>query len=667
MSKLKCFLPTHTTFTKSTAIPGLIVILLTSAFCGFFPIRANRLLSSIQDFFFTNLSWTYVLLVTFFILFLIIVAAGKTGNIRLGADNSKPKYSFFSWIAMLFAAGMGIGLMYFGVSETISHYANPAISDTIKRAKEAQLHAFFHWGIHAWAIYAVLGLILAYFTYRYKLPLAIRSGLYPILKDRINGFWGNVVDVFALCSTFFGIATTLGFGVMQLNAGLVSMKILPESSFLFQAIIVVIVMSIAITSTLTGLDKGVKKLSELNLSLAFILLIFVLILGPTIYIFSTFSEGIGYYISNLTNLTFNTFAYETEGLNWFSHWTILYWAWWISWAPFVGLFIARISKGRTIREYIIAVLLVPSLFNFLWMTVFGSSAVWLDKFKVNGAFSALADNPDILLFKFFEQFPLSNVLSLLAVLMIAVFFVTSADSGILVMNSISSGDKPNSPKWQNVFWGILLIIMSLTLLHSGGLKSLQTMTLIFALPFGLIMFVLCLCLWKALQIDRLYHNTKLPYGSIAWDGSQWKERLIQILTFSKKKDIKEFLNINVCMAFKEIKKELRLNGIEAEIKNQVDSSLYIELIVCHNKIRNFKYGVIGEKQSLSDYIQEKENIPDINSDIAYIPVTYFNDGRRGNDIQYMKTQEIIADVLREYERFISIISDDKNELIIREY
>ncbi|MFV0377184.1 MAG: BCCT family transporter, partial [Mangrovibacterium sp.] len=578
----------QTTLTRSVALPGLIVILLVSLYCGLFPSYANESFSTLKAYFFNNLSWVYVLMVTLFVLFLIVIALSKLGNIRLGADNSRPKYSFFSWIAMLFAAGMGIGLMYFGVAETMSHYANPAIEDTLQRAKEAQLYTFFHWGIHAWAIYAVVGLVLAYFTYRYKLPLAIRSGLYPLLKDRIYGPIGNIVDTFALCSTFFGIATTLGFGVVQLNAGLKSIGLVPEISFTFQSVIVVIVMSIAIISAYTGVDKGVKRLSELNLSLAFILMAFILIAGPTIYILSTFSEGIGYYISNLTNLTFNTFAYETGAQEWFSGWTIMYWAWWISWSPFVGLFIARISKGRTIREFIVAVLLIPSLFNFLWMTVFGSSSVWIDKFVADGLLSQLANIPDILLFRFFEYFPFTGLLNIISIVMISIFFVTSADSGILVMNSIASGDKRNSPKWQNIFWGVLLIILSLTLLRAGGLASLQTMTLISALPFGVSMLLLCFSLWKALRIDHLFHHTKLPYGSIAWNGSRWKERLNQILTFSHKREVEAFLNTTVKEAFSELQQELSKNNIDAEIATGKNTPLSIELFIRHDKIRNFR-------------------------------------------------------------------------------
>ena len=652
----------NTTFTKTVAIPGISIILMISLFCGIFPSAANDILNSIKDYFFANLSWVYVIMVSLFIIFLIVVAMSKLGNIRLGADNSHPKYSFFSWISMLFAAGMGIGLMYFGVAETISHYAHPAVTDTLQRAKEAQLYTFFHWGLHAWGIYAVMGLILAYFAHRYNLPLAVRSGLYPLLKEKINGPIGDIVDIFALCSTFFGIITTLGFGVMQLNAGLVSLGVLPDSTFGFQSAIVVVVTSMAVVSSLTGLDKGVKILSELNIELAVVLMFTILVLGPTIYILTTFSEGLGYYISNITRLTFNTFAYEQSGADWFSNWTILYWAWWIAWAPYVGLFIARISKGRTIREYIVAVLIVPSLFNFIWMTVFGSSAVWFDKHVSDGALSALSDNPDILLFKFFEQFPFTTVLSVIVILMIVIFFVTSADSGILVMNSIASGDRKNSPGWQKLFWGFMLIALTLALLRSGGLGALQTMTLVTSLPFGLIMLILCFGLIKAMKQDYLFHSAQSPYGSESWNGRNWRTRLDRMLNFYEKKDINKFLQGTVRQAFEEIQEELARRGVTSEIRKG-KKKVSIELLIRYDKMRNFRYGVAAESMELSSYFIEDDNTPDIDNKKTYVPVTYFTDGRTGNDIQYLTKDEVIADVLKEYERYISLVSDASNELM----
>lgn len=405
-----------------------------------FPVEIKAVLDEIKNFIFVNLNWVYVWCVTVFVIFLVFLMFSKYGKIRLGTNDSRPEHSFFSWISMLFAAGMGIGLMYFSVAEPMQHYATDAFSESqvISRAKNAQLYTFFHWGIHAWAIYGLVGLCLAYFTYRYRLPLSLRSCLYPLLKDRIKGKWGNVIDIFALCSTFFGITTTLGFGVVQINSGLETVKILPQTGFIYQILIVVVLVSFAVLSAVSGVNKGIKILSNINVVAVIILLLFVLILGPTVYLIGSFTNGLGNYINNFFDLTFNTHVYEDKTLPWFYNWTILYWAWWISWSPFVGLFIAKISKGRSIREFIAAVLIIPTLFNFIWMSVFGNSAIWIDFNIANGALSALVSDPDALMFRFLEYLPLSNILAFTVISIIMIFFVTSADSGMLVMDSISS-------------------------------------------------------------------------------------------------------------------------------------------------------------------------------------------------------------------------------------
>ncbi len=652
-----------TTFTKKVAYPGLLVLILLSFLAALFPDGVNGVLTSIQNKIYKDFSWVYILLVSFFVIFLFILAFSKMGNVRLGADNSKPKYSFFSWISMLFAAGMGIGLMYFGVAEPMSHYVYPALPEITNHAKDSQLATFFHWGLHAWAIFAVMGLILAYFSFRYKLPLSIRSVLYPILGDKIHGWVGDVVDIFALISTFFGISTSMGFGVMQLNAGLVHLGVLHQSNFLFQCIIVLVVTVMATMSAVAGVNKGVKRLSEINLGAAIVLLLFVLFLGPTTFLLSAFSEGVGNYIQKFASLTFDTFAFEKAGRGWFTSWTVMYWAWWISWAPFVGLFIARISKGRTIREYVLAVLLVPSLFIFLWMTVFGNGAIWMDRNVLHGALSKLVHQPDILLFAFFESFPMAKAICVMAIAMIAIFFVTSADSGILVMNSISTANNPHSPKWQNVFWGILMAVITMALIYAGGLQSLQSMTLVSALPFGLIMLVLCFCLFKALRTDELYNSAHMPYGSRNWNGENWKLRLQQIVTFHKKEDIKRFFNEKVEPAFKDLQEEFMQYGIQAEILRGKNGPLSIELNIPHDRIRNFRYGVAAEKQQLSDYLIDEDNTPDVDNGMQYVPVTYYTDGRTGNDIQYLSQQEIIADVLREYDRYLCIVADERNAMV----
>jgi len=652
-----------TTFSRSVALPGVAVLILISAYCGFFPRQTAAALNVVQDFLYDNLSWLYIFFVIFFLVFLLFLAFSKMGNVRLGADNAKPQHSFIAWVAMLFSAGMGIGLMYFGVAEPLSHYVNPPLASMGHSEGEALFSTFMHWGIHAWAIYAVMGLVLAYFSYRYRLPLAMRSGLYPLLKNRINGRAGDIIDVFALCCTFFGITTSLGFGVVQLNSGLTYLGILPGNSFTWQAVIVFVVLGVAILSASSGVNKGVKILSEINLLLAVVLMLFVLVVGPTGHLLGAFSEVLGTYLGNFIERTFNTFTFNPEGKGWLSSWTIMYWAWWISWAPFVGLFIAKISKGRTVREFILVVILVPSVFIFIWMTVFGGGAIWMDENVAHGALSALVNDPDSLLFHFLQLFPFAKALCALAVAMIAVFFVTSADSGIMVLNSIASKSKGKTPVWQNIFWGVMMGVLSLLLLRSGGLEALQTMTLMTALPFGVIMVLFCFCLYRALKVDLSFHKSKLPYGSHRWDSSRWRDYLEQILSFTKKSDVREFIENNVRPAFEELKQAFAEKGVEAEIREGRVGKTSIELLIRYDRLQNFKYGVMAERQNVSQYVIDEDNAPTPESDV-YVPMSYYNNGRNGNDIQHLEKEEIIADVLREYERFINVAADEKSEILI---
>ncbi len=653
------------TFNKGIVIPSLIFIIGVCLLSVFLPTLTVRLLDTVKEFIFVNLNWVYVWVVTLFVIFLVYLMFSKFGKTKLGSNDSKPEYSFFSWISMLFAAGMGIGLMYFSVAEPMQHYSTDvfAANHYINRAKNAQLYTFFHWGIHAWAIYGVVGLALSYFAYRYRLPLSLRSCFYPLLKNKINGKMGNAIDVFALCSTFFGITTTLGFGVVQVNAGLQTLGIVAESSFTYQIIIVGILTLLSIISATSGVDKGVKLLSSVNVIAVVVLLLFVLFLGPTVYLIGSFTEGIGNYINNFFGLTFDTHVYDEATLPWFYNWTILYWAWWISWSPYVGLFIAKISKGRTIREFVAAVLIIPTLFNFIWMSVFGNSAIWFDINIAKGALSALADNPDALMFKFLDFLPLSELVSYLVILIIVIFFVTSADSGILVMNSIATKNAARSPKWQMVFWGALLAILALMLLNTGGLQALQTMTLITALPFSMIMLLFCVSLVKALVIDRSYYDRDFSVSTVPWSGEFWKDRLKQIISFKSSASVDQFIDTTVKLAFEELQSEFKQNGIEAKIK-KVDSPGTIEIEIRYDVVNNFIYGVKNQVKVVSDYVMEEDNLPDLEDKKTYFPKSYFGDAREGYDVQYFTKNELISDVLKHYERFLEIISEEKNEMFI---
>ena len=654
-----------TTLSKGVVIPSLIFIIGICLLSAIYPKLTESLLNTVKNFIFINLNYVYIWSVTIFVIFLIYLIFSKYGNIRLGRNDSKPDYSFFSWISMLFAAGMGIGLMYFSVAEPMQHYSNEVFAgnSVVQRAKDAQLYTFFHWGIHAWAIYCIVGLSLAYFTYRYRLPLSLRSCFYPLLKDKIKGKWGNAIDVFALCSTFFGITTTLGFGVVQINSGLETLGVLPTSSFLYQVLIVVVLVLLSIISAVSGVDKGVRILSNINIISVAMLLLFVLILGPTIYLIGSFTDGIGNYISNFFNLTFNTHVYEPEMQPWFYDWTILYWAWWISWSPYVGLFIAKISKGRTIREFIVAVLIIPTLFNFIWMSVFGNSAIWFDVNVANGALSQLASNPDALMFRFLEYLPLTNIASFFTIAIIIIFFVTSADSGMFVMNSIATKNAKNSPKWQTVGWGILLSALALLLLNAGGLAALQSMTLITALPFSIIMLLFIVSLVKALSIDKSYYERDFSVSTIPWSGASWRERLQQIVSFNDKESVSGFINTTVHEAFSDLQKEFAKNGIAAKI-NFYENPERAEIEIKYDVVNNFIYGVMSDSKIISDYLLNEDNLPDIENNRTFYPKSYFGDDREGYDVQLFTKNELISDVLKHYERFIEIISEEKNEMFI---
>lgn len=654
-----------TTLNKGVTLPSLVFIISVCFISALFPQFAAKLLNSIQTFIFVNLNWVYVWTVTIFVIFLLYLMFSKYGNIRLGKNDSKPEYSFFSWISMLFAAGMGIGLMYFSVAEPMQHYSNEIFANNsyINRAKNAQLYTFFHWGIHAWAIYGIVGLSLAYFTYRYKLPLSLRSCLYPLLKDKLKGRWGDVIDIFALCSTFFGITTTLGFGVVQINSGLQFLNVLPENNFIYQIFIVMILVSLSVFSATMGVNKGVRILSNINVAGVLLLLLFVLCLGPTVYLIGSFTEGLGNYINNFFNLTFSTHVYEEETLPWFYNWTILYWAWWISWSPYVGLFIARISKGRTIREFIAAVLIIPTLFNFIWMSVFGNSAIWFDKNVANGMLGELTNNPDALLFRFLEYLPFTETVSFLAIGIIIIFFVTSADSGMIVINSISTKNAPASPRWQISGWGILLAAVALFLLKTGGLAALQSMTLIMALPFSIIVLCFIASLVKALTIDNNYYNTDFSVTTTPWSGIYWKERLKQIISYDDEKAIDHYIETTVKESFSELLEELSRNNIKAKI-NSFENPRRTEIEIPHDLVNNFIYGVKNHSRPVAEYLVNEENLGGFEGERIHIPMSYFGDARKGYDIQLFTKNELISDVLKHYERFIRIISEEKNELFI---
>ena len=667
---LSKFMEKQTSFNPLVIGATLFFVVLLIAMILIAPEQTQTLLNTAKSGIFANFSWFYVLAFSVFLGFLVILSVSSLGNIKLGNDEEEPEFGFLSWLAMLFAAGMGVGLMFFGVAEPLTHYLSDITTGSAEhKQQEALLHTLFHWGIHAWSVYGMIALALAYFGFRYKLPLALRSCFYPLLKERINGKLGDLIDIMALLATLFGIITTLGFGASQLGAGLHQLGWISENSFSLQIVVIAVVMSLATFSAISGVGKGVKILSELNLTLAFCLLIFVLVAGPTLYLLSAFSDNIGTYLSNLVQLSFKTYVYEQEHTGWFSGWTILYWAWWCSWAPFVGLFIARISKGRTIREFIFGVLVIPSMFGILWFTVFGNTAIWLNDGEAAGTLGQMISSPETLLFKFLDYLPLSGVTGLVSLVVISLFFITSADSGIYVLNNIASRDKSlAAPRWQAVMWGVLMSVVAIVLMQSGGLANLQAMTLLVALPFAMLMLLMCFSLWKGLSADKKYFDTKVNPTSIFWTGDKWKERLEQMMNQTQEKDILRFLKHTVLPAMRELRQELiGKYDLSVQINTLFDQDEpAVELVIQKDLMRDFMYGVKSIGREVSEQLINDDNLPHIQHSMTYEPYTYFFDGRVGYDVQYMDQDELIADMLKHYERYLSLLDDVGQELMAHE-
>lgn len=475
-------------------------ILLFMVLCGVFvPDKLETVTANIQTFITNSFGWYYLILVSLIVIVCLYFLISPLGRIRLGRQDERPEFSTISWYAMLFSAGMGIGLVFWGTAEPISHYmvstptgvepgTNQAIRDSLR-------YTFFHWGIHAWAIYGIVALVLAYFNFRHGKPGLISATLEPVLGNRVNGTAGKIVDIISVVATVIGVATTLGFGAVQINGGLSYLYGIP-STFLVQLLIVLVVTVLFMISAWSGLGKGIKILSNVNMLLAGILLLFMLFLGPTQFILNIFTNTIGTYLQSLPSMSFRISPLNEEVRSWINGWTIFYWAWWIAWAPFVGIFIARVSKGRTIREFVFGVLLVPAIIGFLWFSTFGGSAIMLEHEGVANI-SGLATEES--LFGVLANYPLSSVMSILAIILISTFFITSADSGTFVLGMMTTNGSLTPGNKIKFTWGIMLAAISLVLLYSGGLQALQNTMIVAALPFSVIMGLMAYSLLKALS------------------------------------------------------------------------------------------------------------------------------------------------------------------------
>jgi choline/glycine/proline betaine transport protein len=637
-------------FDKQVFVPSAAFLLLLVGLSALSPEAAGNFFQSVQNAIVAYGSWYYVLVVAVILIVVTILTFTKFGDIKLGPDHSEPDYSFISWFAMLFSAGMGIGLMFFGVAEPVMHFLAPPQGEpgTSAAAAEAMKLTFFHWGIHAWAMYAIVALILAYFAFRHDLPLTMRSSLYPLIGDKIYGPWGATIDVFAVLGTVCGVATSLGLGVLQINSGLNYLFDVPVSPTV-QVTLVVVTTILATISVILGLDVGIKRLSEINITLAVILLLGILAIGPTVYLMQAFMQNTGAYLSDLVYKTFNLYTYNPT--DWIGGWTIFYWGWWLSWAPFVGLFIARISRGRTIREFVIGALMGPTLFTLFWMTVFGNSGIDL---ILNQGVAALGEavqaDSSVALFKFLENFPASEVLSFVAVIMIMVFFVTSADSGALVVNTLCAHGNENTPALQRSIWTTFIGLIAIVLLLAGGLSSLQTAAIASALPFSIGLLFAMWGFWKALALD-VKKREALMMQTSATPHMTWQERLNNLMQYPSVLGVAVFQNKVALPAMKSFADELGKQGLETSVR-KVEETSEIRLEVKRGDEIDFLYSVVTSEYDMPGEALVNESETQSETESYWRAEVHLSEGGQDYDVMGWTRDQLITDILDQYERHL---------------
>ncbi|SFM47701.1 choline/glycine/proline betaine transport protein [Ectothiorhodospira mobilis] len=637
-------------------IASAALILVLVVFAAIFTDLAGSVFQATQSWISDTMGWFYVLSVAGFVIFMVALAVSSYGGIKLGPDHSQPDYSYLSWFAMLFSAGMGIGLMFFGVAEPVMHYTSPPTGsgETVEAARQAMSITLFHWGMHAWAIYAVVAASLAYFAFRHGLPLTVRSALYPLLGDRIHGGIGHTVDTFAVLGTLFGVATSLGLGATQINSGLNYLFDVPNVVSV-QVVLIAIITVLATISVVLGLDGGIRRLSELNILLAVGLLAFVLIFGPTVYLLQTLVQNTGSYISNLFSMTFNLYAYEPT--DWIGGWTLFYWGWWIAWAPFVGMFIARVSRGRTLREFTFGVLFVPVGFTIMWMTFFGNTALHMIMEQgITQLADAVAADTSVALFQFLEQMPLSSITAVVATLLVVTFFVTSSDSGSLVVDILTSGGREDSPTWQRIFWALLEGVVASVLLIAGGLSALQTATIASALPFTVIMIFMAWGLLKALHLDHLKKVTLLesrvspvsPHAPVSW-----QRRLRSIVHQPKRNEVLRFIQETVKPALTAVAEELRKQKLDAQVGEGEDGRCWVE--VRHGEEIDFFYSVRPRAYEPPSFVMRDTGARRAQNLKYFRAEVHLGEGGQDYDVMGWSQEALINDVLEHYERHMHFL------------
>ncbi|HFL2787566.1 TPA: choline BCCT transporter BetT, partial [Pseudomonas aeruginosa] len=639
-----------------------ILILLFAAVVIGFPQRAGEWLLAAQTWASQTVGWYYLLAMTLYLIFVVVTALSGYGKIKLGADHDEPEFSYLSWAGMLFAAGISITLFFFCVSEPLTHFLQPPQGEagTQEAARQAMELLFLHWGLHGWGVFALVAMALAYFAYRHNLPLALRSALYPLIGKRINGPIGYTVDCFGIIATVFGLGADMGFGVLQLNSGLDYLYAIPHTHPVQMALIV-LMMGAAISVAVSGVDKGIRILSDINMLLACSLLQFVLFAGPTQHLLNTLVQNVGDYLGHLPGKSFDLYAYGGPS-DWLGSWTVFYWAWWIAWAPFVGLFIARISRGRTIREFVFGVLFIPLGFTLAWMSIFGNSALEQALGGASELGRVAIEQPSMALYQMLQNYPWSRAVITVTVLVSFVFFVTSADSGTVVLSTLSAhggSADDDGPKWLRVFWGSVTALVTGGLLFAGSIDALKSAVVLTSLPFSLILLLMMWGLHKAFYMEsqrqraRSHSLAPLMSGNGKRSGG-WKRRLSQAVHFPSRDEVYRFMNDVVRPAISEVSEVFREKGLAVDAQlDPGNASLSLE--IGHGEQHRFLYQVLMRGYFTPSFARAGMGGLHLKNRRYFRAEVHLAEGSQDYDLMGYTKEQIINDMLDQYERHLQFL------------
>ncbi|HBO9610642.1 TPA: BCCT family transporter [Pseudomonas aeruginosa] len=639
-----------------------ILILLFAAVVIGFPQRAGEWLLAAQTWASQTVGWYYLLAMTLYLIFVVVTALSGYGKIKLGADHDEPEFSYLSWAGMLFAAGISITLFFFCVSEPLTHFLQPPQGEagTQEAARQAMELLFLHWGLHGWGVFALVAMALAYFAYRHNLPLALRSALYPLIGKRINGPIGYTVDCFGIIATVFGLGADMGFGALQLNSGLDYLYAIPHTHPVQMALIV-LMMGAAISVAVSGVDKGIRILSDINMLLACSLLLFVLFAGPTQHLLNTLVQNVGDYLGHLPGKSFDLYAYGGPS-DWLGSWTVFYWAWWIAWAPFVGLFIARISRGRTIREFVFGVLFIPLGFTLAWMSIFGNSALEQALGGASELGRVAIEQPSMALYQMLQNYPWSRAVITVTVLVSFVFFVTSADSGTVVLSTLSAhggSADDDGPKWLRVFWGSVTALVTGGLLFAGSIDALKSAVVLTSLPFSLILLLMMWGLHKAFYMEsqrqraRSHSLAPLMSGNGKRSGG-WKRRLSQAVHFPSRDEVYRFMNDVVRPAISEVSEVFREKGLAVDAQlDPGNASLSLE--IGHGEQHRFLYQVLMRGYFTPSFARAGMGGLHLKNRRYFRAEVHLAEGSQDYDLMGYTKEQIINDMLDQYERHLQFL------------